>query len=140
MVPLTFNPRQSRGLPADEMRSMDNKIEITVGDVTDMEARVRARFLGDGIAILRGTLRGPFCEVAKTLPADFPFRDLGPQQLGAAEAIVTDPCMWTSEMPHIYRVDVEAVHDGKVVAEYHGTIGLERLAPRRPVDFAPGTG
>src|SRR5689334_4497751 len=111
---------------------MDNKIEITVGDVTDMEARVRARCSGGEGITLRGALRGPFCEVAKTLPADFPLRDLGPQEPGVAEAIVTDPCMWTSEMPHLYRVDAEAVEGGKVVAEYHGTIGLERLAPRRP--------
>ena len=117
-----------------------NEIEISVGDVTDMEAVVRARFLGDRIATLRGTLRGPFCEKARTLPADFPFRDLGSQQLGTAEAIVTDPCMWTPEMPHLYRVEVEAIEGDRVVAEYHGTIGLERLAPRRPVDFAPGTG
>lgn len=117
-----------------------NEIEISVGDVTDMEARVRASFSSSGTVTLRGTLRGPFCEKARTLPADFPFRDLGPQQLGSAEAIVTDPCMWTLEMPHMYRVDVEAVRDDMVIAEYHGTIGLERLAPRRPVDFAPGTG
>jgi hypothetical protein len=116
------------------------EIEISVGDVTDMEARVRARYLGMGVVTLRGTLRGPFCERARTLPADFPFRDLSPQQPGSAEAIVTDPCMWTSEMPHVYRVEVEAIEGGRVVAEYHGSIGLERLTPRRPVDFAPGTG
>ena len=25
-----------------------------------------------------------------------------------AEVIVPDPCMWTHEMPHLYRADVEA--------------------------------
>lgn len=119
---------------------MDNKIEITVGDVTDMEARVRARYADGEGTTLRGSLRGPFCEVAKTLPADFVFRDLGPREPGIAEAIITDPCTWTPEMKHLYRIDVEAVEGERVVAEYHGTIGLERLAPRRPVDFAPGTG
>ena len=53
-----------------------------------------------------------------------------------AEAVVTDPCMWSPEMPHLYHVDVEARQGEQVVAEYHGTIGLRRLAPRRPVDFA----
>ena len=119
---------------------MENKIEITVGDVTDMEARVRAHYSGKGDVALRGTLRGPFCETAQTLPADFSVRDLSPQQPGIAEAIVTDPCMWSPEMPHVYRVDIEAIEGDRVVAEYHGSIGLERLSPRRPVDFAPGTG
>jgi hypothetical protein len=119
---------------------MPSEIQISVGDVTDMEARVLARFSGGERVQFRGMLRGPFCETARTLPADFPFRDLAPQQIGVAEALVTDPCMWSPEMPHLYRVDVEAIERDRVVAEYHGTIGLERLAPRRPVDFAPGTG
>ena len=57
-----------------------------------------------------------------------------------AEAVVTDPCMWSAEMPHLYDVDVEARRGERVVAEHHGKIGLRRMAPRRPVDFAPGTG
>jgi hypothetical protein len=122
------------------MDNMGQSIEILVGDVTDMEARVFARYCGTDQTILRGALRGPFCEKGRTLPADFAFRDLNPQQSGMAEAIVTDPCMWSPEMPQIYRVDVEALQGNQVVAEYHGTIGLQRLAPRRPVDFAPGTG
>ena len=119
---------------------MANSIEITVGDVTDMEARIFARFQGAEQVVLRGALRGPFCEKARTLPADFPFIDANPRQAGVVEAIITDPCMWTAEMPHLYQADVEALQGERVVAEYHGTIGLQRMAPRRPVDFAPGTG
>ncbi len=118
---------------------MSSNIEIIVGDVTDVEARVIARYLGPAIDIkLSGTLRGPFCEKAQTLTAELTFRQLGnsPQ----AEAIVLDPCMWTPEMPHLYQADIEVQRDGQVVDEYHGTVGLRRLAPRRPVDFAPGTG
>jgi hypothetical protein len=119
---------------------MPSKIEIFVGDATDMEAHVFARFNGPEPVRLRGTLSGPYCEKARTLPAEFPFRDAAPQENGLAEAVVTDPCMWSAEMPHLYRVEVEAVRGDEVVAEYDGTIGLQRLAPRRPVDFAPGTG
>ncbi len=117
-----------------------DRIEIFVRDVTDMEARVCARYSGSESVTLRGEVRGPFCESAHTLPADFVFRELSPRQASMAEAIVTDPCMWSSEMPHVYRVEVEALRGEDVVAEYRGTIGLQRLAPRRPVDFAPGTG
>jgi hypothetical protein len=123
----------------------DGHIEISVGDVTDMEARIYARFcsavpsLGEPV-ILTGSLRGPFCEQARTLPAEFAFRQVADEQQPRAEAIVTDPCLWSPELPHVYHVDVEARRGEQLVAEHHGQIGLRRLAPRRPVDFAPGTG
>jgi hypothetical protein len=119
---------------------MNSAIEILVGDVTDMEARVYARYSGPEHVVLSGAIRGPYCETARTLPAEFPFRATKIQEPGRAEAIITDPCMWSEEMRHVYRVDVQAIEGERVVAEYHGTIGLQRLAPRRPVDFAPGTG
>ena len=53
-----------------------------------------------------------------------PFRDLAPNEKGLAEAVVPDPCMWSPEMPHLYQADVEARQGDRVVAEYHGTIGL----------------
>jgi beta-galactosidase/beta-glucuronidase len=120
---------------------MASDIEIVVGDVTDVEARVIARYHGatKGVA-LSGSLRGPFCEKGRTLPAQLMFRDFSDGDRVQAEAVVPDPCMWTPEMPHLYQADVEARQGDKVVAEYHGTIGLHRLAPRRGVDFAPGTG
>lgn len=117
-----------------------NQFEITIGDVTDMAAHVRARYLGAGSATLRGTVRGPFCEKGRTLPATFAFRQTEAKQPNIAQAMVTDPCMWTPEMPQYYRVELQALNGDTVIDEYNGTIGLRRLAPRRPVDFAPGTG
>jgi hypothetical protein len=118
---------------------MSNEIEISVGDVTDMEARVYARYCGTCEATLEGTIRGPFCDRGRTLPAEFCFRTSA-EQPASAEALITEPCMWTADMPQLYQVDVVARHNDEVVAEYHERIGLNRLAPRRPVDFAPGTG
>ena len=118
---------------------MQSQIEISIGDVTDMEARVYARFCGSEPATLEGTIRGPFCDRSRTLPADFPFRAVAAQP-ESVEAIITDPCMWTPEMPQLYQVDVVARRGDAIVAEYHEMFGLNRLAPRRPVDFAPGTG
>jgi hypothetical protein len=120
---------------------MSSNIEIVVGDVTDVEARVIARYSGTATGIvLSGSLRGPFCEKGRTLPAEFEFRNFGNRDGAQVEAVVPDPCMWTSEMPHLYQADVEARQRDQLVAEYHGKIGFRRLAPRRPVDFAPGTG
>src|SRR5688500_14318825 len=92
------------------------EIEITVGDVNDVEARVYARYIiaGDepSTAVapitLRGTLRGPHCELARTLPAVFMFRRVQEAFPPTAEALVTDPCSWSPELPHLYECDVVA--------------------------------
>lgn len=117
-------------------------IEISVGDVSDMEARVLARYRPAASdkaqeperIMLRGTLRGPFCENARTLPAEFAFRDSGS---ASAEAVVTDPCLWSPELPHLYHADVEALRGGQIVAEYHGTIGLRRMPSKRSGQLRP---
>src|SRR5947207_2779894 len=72
---------------------MSSEIEIVVGDVTDVEARVLARYHGSEQGIeLRGTLRGPFCEKSRTLPAEFVFHSSVKDNDIHAEAIGPDPC------------------------------------------------
>jgi hypothetical protein len=114
---------------------MPAAIEIFVGDVSDVEAHVFARYAGPAASaeaegsrpvVLRGTLRGPFCEHTRTLPAEFQFRGFGPDSPPTARAIVTDPSLWTVELPHLYQADVEARQDDRLLAEYHGMIGLRR--------------
>ena len=112
---------------------MSSEIEIFVSDVNDVEGHVFARVKGsqseqqDGAEIvLSGTLQGPYCETARTLPAKIPFRDLGPNEKGLAVAVVPDPCVWSPELPHLYQADVEARQGDRIVAEYHGMIGLRR--------------
>ena len=115
----------------------DDAIEIYVGDVSDMEARVYARYRpkteghhqDQESVVLRGTLRGPFCERARTLPAEYAFRDLGPAKPGLAEVVVTDPCLWSEDLPHVYHAEVDALSGDKMVASFRGPIGL-RKAPR----------
>jgi hypothetical protein len=116
---------------------MVGRIEITVGDVNDVEARVYARFVGaDEVADdaarekikLSGTLRGPYCEGTRTLPAHIEFRAGCATDVTAAEAVVPDPCTWTRDLPHLYQADLEAWQGDRLLAEYHGTIGLRRGA------------
>jgi hypothetical protein len=110
-------------------------IEIIVAEVNDIEARVIARYCGTqadtrgGRVTVRGTLRGPFCEKTRTLPAEFAFWPSA--QAGEAIAIVPDPCTWSPELPHFYQVDLEAIQNNGVMAAYYGTIGLRR-APNLP--------
>jgi len=109
------------------------EIEIFVGDASDMRATVYARYRpvqGESVS-LSGRLRGPFCEGVRTLAAEFVFRDLAPDQPGVAAAVVTDPCRWTPELPHLYQVDVAARRGAELVAEYHGTLGLRWPASPR---------
>lgn len=109
----------------------DDDWEVSVTEVSDLEATVRVCYRGEspGPLALRGTLRGPFCDRARTLPADFPFRHEGGSE-SSAEAVVTDPCLWSEELPHLYQVQVAAVHGDAVVAEYHGVVGLRRTSTR----------
>jgi beta-galactosidase/beta-glucuronidase len=116
---------------------MSDEIEILVGDVNDVEGHVLARLKpasgqrerGEPV-VLQGTLRGPYCETARTLPAEFAFRELGAKESGLAEAIVPDPCVWSPELPHLYEVLIEARQGDRVVASYHGMIGLRRTPPK----------
>ena len=115
---------------------MRGEIEITIGDVNDIEARVYARYVTpadaaasakEAIAV-RGTLRGPHCEFARTLPAVFMFRNMPSEAVPTAEALVSDPCSWSAELPHVYQCDVVAEQGDRIVAEYHGTIGFRRVS------------
>jgi hypothetical protein len=113
---------------------MSYEIEITVGDVNDVEARVFAKLNGTGDAgaataepiVLRGTLKGPICDVARTLPAEFAFRSVQDATPPAAEAYVPDPCVWSPELPHVYIADVEARQGDRVVAKYLGPVGFRK--------------
>ena len=126
---------------------MADAIEILVGDVNDVEAQIIARIVDESTnnrssaseaIVMRGTVRGPFCNQAQTLPAEFKFRDLGPQQGGIAEVVIPDPCLWSPELPQLYQVDVAAFRGEQIVAEYHGQVGLKRATPRRSGIEFPG--
>jgi hypothetical protein len=122
----------------DVVSFMSGSIEIFARDVSDVEGYVYARYVtppeleDDGPQSepikLTGKLVGPYCKRARTLPTEFPFRDLGPAQPGIAEVIVPDPCTWSPDLPHLYQADVEARQGDRTLAEYHGTIGLRRVA------------
>ncbi|HEY4232914.1 MAG TPA: hypothetical protein VGM76_05795 [Lacipirellulaceae bacterium] len=112
-----------------------SKFELDVGEVSAMEARVVVRYRpakeNQGRTILRGTLRGPYCDTARTLPAEFPFHNQDSVTQPSAEAIVPDPCLWSPDLPHLYHADVEALRGAQIIAEYHGKIGLRSTSPIR---------
>ena len=80
---------------------------------------------------LSGTLDGPTCQYANTLPATSQFVDRGPGGPPLAEAIVPEPCFWTPEMPHLYRARLQLRANGKVLRRPSGCSAFDHWEPRR---------
>jgi hypothetical protein len=104
-------------------------LEIFFGDVSDAMCRVYAR-LADANAqgcTLSGSLTGPTCPYAHTLPVTLAFVDRGAGEAPLAEAYVPEPCFWTPEMPHVYRAQVQLSRDGRVLAKAERLVGIRTL-------------
>lgn len=87
---------------------------------------------GTAPIVVRGTLTGPSCAVANTLPTTVPLVDQGSEagRPALARALCTEPAFWTPEMPHLYRVEVELLRGGRVVAAGGRSIGMRRAGTR----------
>ncbi len=89
-------------------------MEIFFGDVSDAMCRVYARWPiknGEGCT-LGGSLTGPMCAYAHTLPATLPLVDRGPGDAPLAAVYVPEPCFWTPDMPHLYRRKFNCIGTG----------------------------
>ena len=87
-------------------------------------------------ATLSGTLTGPDCRRAITLPVTARLVAVpGPPQapLSAtvvARAILTEPSFWTPELPNRYRLDARLVAGNRELAAWQRPVGLRRLGVR----------
>jgi hypothetical protein len=80
---------------------MRNELQLTVADKTENHARVFFRDAGNA---LTGIIRGPFSDFAKTLTADFKLKSADSR---GAEALITEPCYWTPQLPMRYELHVD---------------------------------
>jgi hypothetical protein len=80
---------------------MRDELQLIVGEKTENHARILVRGTNRTLA---GRICGPFSDFAKTLSADFVLR---PKELGTAEALITEPCYWTPQLPMRYELSVE---------------------------------
>jgi hypothetical protein len=106
------------------------RLELFFGASSDAISRVYARLEGvesAGDFQLAGTLTGPSCADAETLPATSRFVDRGPGESLLAEALVPEPCFWTPQTPHLYRADVQLQDSGGVVAQEKRMFGIRPL-------------
>ncbi|MBX9792382.1 MAG: hypothetical protein K2Y37_26065 [Pirellulales bacterium] len=96
---------------------------------------------------LRGTIDGPFCEHASTLTAAVALRQIGPRPGNATElatiaceAAIPDPCFWTPQLPHRYRLKLELACGNDVLARHERWLGLRPLSVRERGFWFDGAG
>jgi len=107
-----------------------NLLDVFHGDLTANRAVVYARLpraADDAGLSLGGHVRGPRCLHAETLPATAPLVDLGPGPTLLAQAVVTEPCFWSPDLPAIYDVVIKLQRGDEVVATARREIGLRAL-------------
>jgi hypothetical protein len=115
------------------------RCDCLLGRCDSMRAEVYVRCVGPagtGRGRLTGTLSGPECRWATTLPVTTTIRPV-PGELpdDAAETILgrvvlTEPAYWTPELPNRYRLVAAAETDGRVIETVRQTVGLRRLGVR----------
>ena len=109
-----------------------DKLMLYCGSVNAMETRVRAWLPGtvENDLQLTGSVLGPHCEFARTLPATVPFRPTATSSGIQSVAVVPDPCLWTPELPMLYEVRVELRREGDVVAAVQRPLAIRKFEPR----------
>lgn len=111
------------------------RIEFVLGRADDMRAEVYVRFVGgpaqsaSSPLVASGTLSGPRCGLATTLPVTSRLVDLGGAP-PAARGILTEPSYWTPELPNLYRLVAEVRDAATIVAGAERLVGLRRLGVR----------
>jgi len=79
---------------------------------------------------LHGYVHGPRCEYSHTLPARFALQDLGTGPTLLARATLTDPCLWTSDLPQLYDMHIELRRGSEVLAREQRLLGLRGVGAR----------
>lgn len=111
-------------------------LEIFFGDANNALARVYARLpaghLPEGCRLM-GRVVGPTCAYSHTLPATMQLisRPSAAGEALLAEAIVPDPCFWTSDLPFLYQVQVEVRRGDQVLDSIERPLGIRPLAINR---------
>ncbi len=119
---------------------LSDRLELFFGARSEAMCRVYARIAEADAGSdwrITGTLTGPECVYGETLPATFRFADRGPNGPPLAEALVPEPNLWTPEMPHLYRADVQIACGDAVVERVERIFGIRPLgATPRGLRFA----
>jgi len=112
-------------------------IRTVLGRADDMRAEVWLRCAVERgattgaapVLVASGTLTGPECSTAATLPTTVVLVDQGwvEGQPALARGVCTEPGFWTPELPNLYRAEVTLRRGDEVVAAGRRMVGLRRL-------------
>lgn len=98
---------------------------------TDSEAVVQILPIGGDLPEgLAGTLVGPKCTYARTLPSEFAMETLTLNGAHRSKVLVTEPCYWTPELPFLYTLRAHWNDAAGHAQERDFVVGFRRLAPR----------
>lgn len=103
-------------------------------EATDSLARLQLLAGGEPLshgAMLSGSLTGPRCRYARTLPSTLPIRNSN----GTAEVLITEPCYWTADLPNLYDFRIQYRTGKEEVTGLEQPIGLRRLSTGGPSIF-----
>ena len=117
-------------------------LEVFFGDANNAEARVYARLHASEDSDdcqMTGRVIGPTCEYATTLSAAIPLTMKRSPASGAAprppallaEGVVPDPCFWSTDLPFVYRVEVELRRGTELLATTERLLGIRPLGAFR---------
>lgn len=110
-----------------------DQLELFYGEASPAGARVYAQLpLDESTRDLQlgGSIYGPACTYAHTLPARFPLADAGPGPTLLAQSVIQEPCFWSADMPYLYTATVELRRQETLVAQVERPLGLRSLAVR----------
>lgn len=118
-------------------------LEIFFGDANNALARVYARLPTGHLpesCRLMGRVVGPTCFYSRTLPATMKLaaRPAPAGEALLAEAIVPDPCFWTSDLPFLYQVEVGLHRGDELIESTERPLGIRPLAINRRQFFWEG--
>jgi hypothetical protein len=108
-------------------------IRPLLGRADDMRAEVWLRCTPPAAAsqetVVSGTIVGPECSTAATLPTTVQLVDQGAVegQPALARGVCTEPGFWTPELPNLYLADVTLRRGDEIIAAGRRKIGLRRL-------------
>lgn len=84
---------------------------------------------------LNGRIVGPTCRYSSTLQAEIPFKHRGLTRWGdrtalVAEAVVPDPCYWSTELPFMYRAvgEVTRAQTSSSASEFDQPFGIRSFS------------
>jgi hypothetical protein len=110
------------------------QIATLLNSATDSEAVIELRFdepeLPPGLS---GSLVGPTCAYARTLPSESPLQMIKASATGLMkpQLLLTEPCYWTPSLPFLYQLHLHWLGSGGQPEQLVSNCGFRRLVPHR---------